>query len=65
MSPPYLVKPRAWNQLLTKVKKNTIYICISPRTENVSIQTYLLLRIAHVMRPRSYSMGLRNKKNLC
>ena len=45
---------------------NTIDIYLSPRTENVSLQPCILLRITHdndyVMRPRSYSRGLCNRK---
>jgi len=50
-------------------EKNTIENCLSLKTENVSFQLYFLLQITHdndyVMRPWSYSGGLRNRnKNL-
>jgi len=47
-------------------EKNTIDICLSPRTENAPFQPRILLRITrhndYVMRPRSYSRALRNRK---
>ena len=40
--------PRTWNQLPTGLtENNTIDICLSPRTENVSFQPCILLRITH------------------
>ena len=47
-------------------EKNTIDICLSLRTENVSFQLCILLWITwyndYVMHPQSYSRGLRNRK---
>ena len=62
-SPPHeSVEPSAdWTE------KNTIDIWLSPRTENVSFQLHALNNTWHndyVMRPRSYSGGLRIRKKL-
>ena len=47
-------------------EKNTINICLSLRTENISFQLCILLWITwyndYVMHPQSYSRGLRNRK---
>ena len=57
--------PRAWNQLPTELKR-TQSTSAFRRGLKTPFQPCILLRITryndYVMRPRSYSMGLRNRK---